>query len=248
MATNTYPEPYRSSALDSLVDPSGCYSRECTSYCAWKVKEATGKWLKHTGDFNAKNWVARLRENGYKTIVSTPVGNGKCVGVCGAHKNSTGAYGHVLWADNSLYISEYNYPWPFYRAKYHERNVKAGDWTWVQIVAPKKKKSVAEVAQEVLDGKWGNGNVRKQRLTQAGFNYNEVQAKVNALVAGRNKGPSIGCKVKTSAKTDVNGVRLNTAIINDGQSVWKKSQGSNAILYKGNTVRCVVPISTLRRA
>ena len=162
MATNTYPEPYRSSALDSLVDPSGCYSRECTSYCAWKVKEATGKWLKHTGDFNAKNWVARLRENGYKTIVSTPVGNGKCVGVCGAHKNSTGAYGHVLWADNSLYISEYNYPWPFYRAKYHERNVKAGDWTWVQIVAPKKKKSVAEVAQEVLEGKWGNGNVRKQ--------------------------------------------------------------------------------------
>ena len=104
------------------------------------------------------------------------------------------------------------------------------------------------MAQEVLDGKWGNGNVRKQRLTQAGFNYNEVQAKVNALVAGRNKGPSIGCKVKTSAKTDVNGVRLNTAIINDGQSVWKKSQGSNAILYKGNTVRCVVPISTLRRA
>lgn len=248
MATNTYPEPYRSAALDALIDPSTCYNRECTSYCAWKIKEATGKWPKRTGDMNAKNWVARLKENGYKTIVSTPIGNGKCVGVCGANKNSTGAYGHVLWADGSLYISEYNYPWPFYKAKFHERTVKASDWTWVQIVAPKKKKSVADVAQEVLEGKWGNGNVRKQKLKDAGYNYDEVQAKVNALVAGNNKRPQQGDRVKTTATKDVNGVQLNTKIINDGQSVWKKTQGQNAILYKGNTIRCVVPISTLKKA
>lgn len=248
MATNTYPEPYRSAALDALVDPSTCYNRECTSYCAWKIKEATGKWPKRTGDMNAKNWVARLKENGYKTIVGTPVGNGKCVGVCGANKNNAGAYGHVIWADGSLYISEYNYPWPFYKAKFHERTVKAGDWTWVQIVAPKKKKSVADLAQEVIEGKWGNGNVRKQKLTAAGYNYDEVQAKVNALIAGNNKKPQQGDRVKTTATRDVNGVQLNTRIINDGQSVWKKTQGSNALLYKGNIVRCVVPISTLKKA
>ena len=74
MATNTYPEPYRSAPLDALVDPSGCYSRECTSYCAWKINEWTGKWPKHTGDFNAKNWVKRLAENGYKTIVKGVLG------------------------------------------------------------------------------------------------------------------------------------------------------------------------------
>lgn len=32
---------------------------------------------------------------------------------------------------------------------------------------------------EVLAGKWGNGEDRKQRLTRAGYNYNEVQRLVN---------------------------------------------------------------------
>ena len=43
------------------------------------------------------------------------------------------------------------------------------------------KKSVTEVAKEVLSGKWGNGADRKKRLTEAGYNYSEVQAKVNEL-------------------------------------------------------------------
>lgn len=45
-------------------------------------------------------------------------------------------------------------------------------------------KSVSELAQEVLQGKWGNGNDRKNRLTAAGYNYSEVQAEVNRLVNG----------------------------------------------------------------
>lgn len=44
------------------------------------------------------------------------------------------------------------------------------------------KKSVDEIAREVLAGKWGNGQDRKNRLTAAGYDYNAVQAKVNALV------------------------------------------------------------------
>ena len=47
-------------------------------------------------------------------------------------------------------------------------------------VAPTK--SITEVAQEVLDGKWGNGNERKKRLTEAGYNYAAVQAEVNRLL------------------------------------------------------------------
>ena len=46
------------------------------------------------------------------------------------------------------------------------------------------KKSVAEVAREVLAGKWGNGSDRKRRLEVAGYNYAEVQAAVNALAKG----------------------------------------------------------------
>ena len=42
-------------------------------------------------------------------------------------------------------------------------------------------KSVSEIVKEVLAGKWGNGADRKNKLTAAGYNYNEVQAAVNSL-------------------------------------------------------------------
>ena len=45
-----------------------------------------------------------------------------------------------------------------------------------------KKKSIATIAKEVLAGRWGNGDVRKARLTKAGYNYEKVQAEVNKLV------------------------------------------------------------------
>ena len=44
------------------------------------------------------------------------------------------------------------------------------------------RKSLQDVAKEVLDGKWGNGAERKKKLTEAGYNYTEVQAVVNKLV------------------------------------------------------------------
>ena len=49
------------------------------------------------------------------------------------------------------------------------------------------KKSVAEIAQEVIDGTWGNGSDRKQRLTNAGYNPIEVQAKVNELLGAPSR-------------------------------------------------------------
>lgn len=44
------------------------------------------------------------------------------------------------------------------------------------------KKSVHDVALEVIDGKWGTGATRRQKLTQAGYNYSEVQAEVNRIL------------------------------------------------------------------
>ena len=48
-------------------------------------------------------------------------------------------------------------------------------------VAPKKK-SVDEIAREVIQGKWGNGTDRKKRLTEAGYDYSAVQKKVNQML------------------------------------------------------------------
>lgn len=45
-------------------------------------------------------------------------------------------------------------------------------------------KTIDEVALEVLAGKWGNGPDRKAKLQNAGYNYDEVQTKVNAILNG----------------------------------------------------------------
>lgn len=39
-----------------------------------------------------------------------------------------------------------------------------------------------QIALEVIDGKWGNGAIRKTKLTNAGYNYTLVQREVNRLL------------------------------------------------------------------
>lgn len=46
-------------------------------------------------------------------------------------------------------------------------------------------KSIEEIAQEVIDGKWGNNPERKTKLEAAGYNYDEVKNKVNELLTGK---------------------------------------------------------------
>lgn len=53
--------------------------------------------------------------------------------------------------------------------------------TAVAAEAPAKK-SVDEIAREVIAGKWGNGATRKQKLTAAGYDYSAVQKRVNELL------------------------------------------------------------------
>ena len=69
-------------------------------------------------------------------------------------------------------------------------NVK-GEQVYPAVTAAKPttstttKKTVDQLAQEVLAGKWGNGTARKTALEKAGYNYAAVQAKVDELVSGK---------------------------------------------------------------
>ena len=38
------------------------------------------------------------------------------------------------------------------------------------------------IAKEVIAGKWGNGANRRARLTEAGYNYSMVQARINEIM------------------------------------------------------------------
>lgn len=44
------------------------------------------------------------------------------------------------------------------------------------------KKSINTIALEVIDGDWGDGDTRKQKLKAAGYDYDAVQAEVNRLL------------------------------------------------------------------
>lgn len=49
------------------------------------------------------------------------------------------------------------------------------------------KKSIDELAREVIKGLWGNGQDRKNRLIFAGYDYTAVQNRVNELLSGSSK-------------------------------------------------------------
>lgn len=68
---------------------------------------------------------------------------------------------------------------------------------------PSGKKSVQEVAKEVYAGEWGNNPERKEALEKAGYDYQEVQDAVNALVNGSTPTPSKS--VQDVAKEVING-------------------------------------------
>lgn len=50
------------------------------------------------------------------------------------------------------------------------------------IAVPVVKKTIDELAKEVIQGKWGSGVDRKNRLTKAGYDYAAVQKRVNELL------------------------------------------------------------------
>lgn len=89
------------------------------------------------------------------------------------------------------------------------------------------------------------GDYLRSKMT---YICNEVN-KILKAPAKTTTGVKQGDKVKTTAYYDVYGVRLNRKIINDGNSVWKKTDnhGKHAWLYKGNTLRCIVKVDSLKK-
>ena len=95
------------------------------------------------------------------------------------------------------------------------------------------KKSVSELAKEVIDGKWGNGEARKVALTNAGYDYTAVQNEVNKIL---NAGtPSV---VYYTIKA---GDNLSTIASKYGTTVnqlvsWNNIKNPN-LIYAGQKIR-----------
>ena len=50
-----------------------------------------------------------------------------------------------------------------------------------------EKKSNEEIANEVIAGEWGNGEERKTKLTNAGYDYNAIQSIVNSKLSNKDE-------------------------------------------------------------
>lgn len=53
------------------------------------------------------------------------------------------------------------------------------------IMTGVSSKGFVKVAEEVIAGKWGNGNIRRRRLEYAGYDYAVIQKEVNRLLKSR---------------------------------------------------------------
>jgi hypothetical protein len=93
---------------------------------------------------------------------------------------------------------------------YNRRNwVKHGKLPYItyekaETVPKNTSKAIEEVAREVINGRYGNGAARKTKLEAEGYNYKEVQAKVNEILSGKEP-------LEKVAKDTINGKYGNGA-------------------------------------
>lgn len=91
------------------------------------------------------------------------------------------------WAESSTFKRKTRYlsdpsVYSFYRP-FWAGSTKTTDTSSSSNSATSSKKSVTEVAQEVIEGKWSSGDTRKKLLTEAGYDYGKVQDKVNEILS-----------------------------------------------------------------
>lgn len=111
---------------------------------------------------NAANMLKKIQNDGYTDAFITKFGN--------LHKVQVGAYSVKKNADAMLKKVQ--------KSGYKDAFIVEVSTTSTTV---EKKKSDMEIAKEVLNGKWGNGEDRKKRLTEAGYDYNTIQKMVNIL-------------------------------------------------------------------
>lgn len=72
---------------------------------------------------------------------------------------------------------------------YVDYPTETAKWYANHPVEPKPAKTVEQLAEEVIKGLWGYGDERRKRLTDAGYDYDAVQAEVNRILREKQHEP-----------------------------------------------------------
>ena len=169
----------------------------CVGYAYGRFNEIGGYgYCKYLAPVNAENFMD------YKGSCKT--GMTPKVGACMVWEGKGDLAGHVaiiekVYDNNHVYTSESGYGSknPFWNSHRYNNNGRWGcnsNYKFLgfiynpavkeEIIEAPVRKSVDELAREVIRGDWGNGQDRKDKLTAAGYNYSEVQGRVNEILRG----------------------------------------------------------------
>lgn len=97
-----------------------------------------------------------------------------------------------------------------------------------------EKKTNAEIAQEVIEGKWGNGSDRKRKLEAAGYDYNAIQSLVNKAVKSETHNSHLYYTVKKGDTLSAISKRYGTSTVL--LKKWNNIKDINKI-YVGQKLR-----------
>ena len=206
---------YSTCIVGSPTDKNANVLANCVGYACGRFNEIIGSMKYPSLNCNAENFIERAKNTYGLKVVPYPTLGGIMVWQKGATLSGNDGAGHVAVVEridsaNLIYTSESGYGssafWNSIRTNSNGRWGLGSGYTFrgcivnpaigdVHYVTPTpspspSKKSVDEIAKEVIRGDWGNGDDRKNRLTAAGYNYSEVQAKVNELLAGNKPAPA----------------------------------------------------------
>lgn len=74
-------------------------------------------------------------------------------------------------------------------------NVSNGLYEW-KLTSENNLQNKHKIALEVIKGIWGNGEIRKIKLEQAGYNYSEIQTEVNKILNNSEMNETIFYTIK----------------------------------------------------
>lgn len=163
----------------------------------------------NTLNCNAENFIERARNAGLE-VGQTPRAGAIMCWKKGATLSGSDGAGHVavverVNSDGSVYTSESGYgSSAFWNQTRYNSNGRWGigsGYTFRGFIynpavketqpapQPTPKKSLDEIAKDVIAGKYGNYPERKTRLEAEGYNYSQVQGRVNEILAGNKPTP-----------------------------------------------------------
>lgn len=171
-------------AQKSVGNPgNNSYIGQCVSLVQQYLDKVHGIPFKARG--NAKDWAVNIIDGWSKLDKNTSLKAGDIL------VYTNGNYGHIIVVSADLKSLEQNHNFDkkvslnSIRKGYscvlrNNKGVNVGNTQNTLL-------SLEEIAKEVIAGKWGNGATRVTTLNSAGYNYSEVQAKVNEILAPSKK-------------------------------------------------------------